>query len=105
MKRLPIVALVIVGLVGACTYRHETVERAAVPAATVVATPAPTGTVVYTEPAVASAMEAPGGDEAAQLLMRRTLRRARVKLPEDPIVAALAAEEDAEDENPPPTKR
>jgi hypothetical protein len=54
MKSLPIFAVVIVGLVGACTYRHETVERPAAPAATVVATPAPAGTVVYTEPAAAA---------------------------------------------------
>jgi hypothetical protein len=54
MKSLPIFAVVIVGLVGACTYRHETVERPAAPAATVVATPAPAGTVVYTEPAAAT---------------------------------------------------
>jgi hypothetical protein len=53
MKSLPIFAVVIVGVVGACTYRHETVERPA-PAATVVATPAPAGTVVYTEPAPAA---------------------------------------------------
>jgi hypothetical protein len=53
MKSLPIFAVAIVGLLGACTYRHETVERP-VPAATVVATPAPAGTVVYTEPAAAA---------------------------------------------------
>lgn len=54
MKSLPILALVAAGLVGACTYKHETVERPAVPAATVVATPPPAGTVVYTDPAPAS---------------------------------------------------
>lgn len=54
MKSFPVFALVITGLVGACTYRHETVERPAAPAATVVATPAPAGTVVYTDPAPAS---------------------------------------------------
>ena len=54
MKSLPILGIVIVGLTGACTYRHETVERPAAPAATVVATPAPSGTVVYTDPAPAS---------------------------------------------------
>lgn len=52
MKSLPILAIVVAGLVGACSYKHETVERpAAAPAATVVATPAPAGTVVYTDPA------------------------------------------------------
>ncbi len=40
MKSLPILALVIAGLVGACSYRHETVERPAPAPATVVATPA-----------------------------------------------------------------
>ena len=54
MKFLPILALVAAGLAGACTYKHETVERPAVPAATIVATPAPTGTVVYTDPAPVS---------------------------------------------------
>ena len=54
MKYVPVFAIVIVGLVSACTYRHETVERAAAPSATVVATPAPAGTVVYTDPAPAS---------------------------------------------------
>ena len=54
MKSLPILALVAAGLAGACTYKHETVERPAVPAATVVATPAPAGTVVYTDPAPVS---------------------------------------------------
>jgi len=49
MKSLPIFAIAIVGLVSACTYRHETVERPAAPAATVVATPVPaSNTVVYT---------------------------------------------------------
>jgi len=53
----PIIAVIAVaGLVGACTYRHETVERPAAPAATVVATPVPaSNTVVYTEPAPATA--------------------------------------------------
>ena len=51
MKSLPVFAIVIVGMVSACTYRHETVERPA-PAATVVATPVPaSNTVVYTDPA------------------------------------------------------
>ena len=52
----PLIAVIaIAGLVGACTYRHETVERPA-PAATVVATPVPaSNTVVYTEPAPATA--------------------------------------------------
>ena len=56
MKSLPILALVVAGLVGACSYRHETVERPApAPAAAVVATPgAPSGTVVYTDPTAAS---------------------------------------------------
>lgn len=49
MKSLPILVFVVAGLTSACTYRHETVERAA-PSATVVATPVPAGTVVYTEP-------------------------------------------------------
>jgi hypothetical protein len=54
MKSLPIFAIVVVGLVSACTYRSETVQRPA-PAATVVATPAPaSSTVVYTDPAPAS---------------------------------------------------
>jgi hypothetical protein len=56
MKSLPIFAIVIVGLVSACTYRHETVERPVAPAATVVATPVPaSNTVVYTDPAPATA--------------------------------------------------
>ena len=51
MKSLPILVLVAAGLVGACSYRHETVERPApAPAAAVVSTPAaPSGTVVYTD--------------------------------------------------------
>ena len=49
MKSFPVFAIAIVGLVSACTYRHETVER---PAATVVATPVPaSNTVVYTDTA------------------------------------------------------
>lgn len=56
MKTLPILAIVVVGLVSACSYRHETVERPAAPAATVVATPVPaSNTVVYTDPAPATA--------------------------------------------------
>ena len=56
MKSLPVFALIIVGLVSDCTYRHETVERPAAPAATVVATPVPaSSTVVYTDPAPATA--------------------------------------------------
>ena len=52
MKSLPVFAIIIVGMVSACTYRHETVERPAAPAATVVATPVPaSNTVVYTDPA------------------------------------------------------
>jgi hypothetical protein len=55
MKSLPVFAIVIVGMVSACTYRHETVERPAAPAATVVATPVPaSNTVVYTDPAPVS---------------------------------------------------
>ena len=55
MKSLPFFAIVIVGMVSACTYRHEVVERPA-PAATVVATPVPaSSTVVYTDPAPATA--------------------------------------------------
>ena len=54
MKSIAVVAIAIVGLVSACTYRHETVERPA-PAATVVATPVPSNTVVYTDPAPATA--------------------------------------------------
>ena len=50
----PVFAIVVVGLVSACTYRHETVERPA-PAAAVVATPVPSSTVVYTDPAPATA--------------------------------------------------
>jgi len=55
MKSFPVFAIAIVGLVSACTYRHETVERPAAPAATVVATPVPANTVVYTDPAPATA--------------------------------------------------
>jgi hypothetical protein len=56
MKSFPVFAIVIVGLVSACTYRHETVQRPAAPAATVVATPVPaSNTVVYTDPAPATA--------------------------------------------------
>ena len=56
MKSLPVFAIIVVGLVRACTYRHETVERPAAPAATVVATPVPaSNTVVYTDPAPATA--------------------------------------------------
>src|SRR5882757_1148873 len=56
MKSFPAFAIIIVaGLVSACTYRHETVERPAAPAATVVATPVPaSNTVVYSDPAPAS---------------------------------------------------
>jgi hypothetical protein len=51
-----IAIVVIAGLASACTYRHETVERPAAPAATVVATPVPaSNTVVYTDPAPATA--------------------------------------------------
>ena len=51
IKSLPILAVLVAGLAGACTYKHETVERpAAAPAGTVVSTPAPSGTVVYTQP-------------------------------------------------------
>ncbi len=58
MKSLSVsaIAIAVVGLVSACTYRHETVERRPAPAATVVATPVPTSnTVVYTDPAPATA--------------------------------------------------
>jgi hypothetical protein len=55
MKSLTVFAIVIAGLVSACTYRHETVERPARPAATAVVTPVPTSnTVVYTEPVPAA---------------------------------------------------
>ena len=56
MKSFPAFAIIaVVGLVSACTYRHETVERPAAPAATVVATPVPaSNTVVYSDPAPAS---------------------------------------------------
>lgn len=56
MKSLPLIAIIAVGILSACTYRHETVERpAAAPASTVVATPVPaSNAVVYTEPAPAS---------------------------------------------------
>jgi hypothetical protein len=55
MKSLPVFAIILVGMVSACTYRHETVERPAAPAATVVATPVPaSNTVVYTDPAPAA---------------------------------------------------
>jgi hypothetical protein len=56
MKFLSVFAIVALGLVSACTYRHETVERRPAPAATVVATPVPaSNTVVYTDPAPATA--------------------------------------------------
>ena len=51
MKFLPIFAIISVGLMSACTYRHETVAAAPPAATTIVATPAPSGTVIYTEPA------------------------------------------------------
>mgnify|MGYP003575376777 FL=1 len=52
MKLLSVFAIVVIGLLSACTYRHETVERRPAPAATVVATPVPASdTVVYTDPA------------------------------------------------------
>lgn len=55
MKSLPVFAIVVAGLLSACTYRHETVERPAAPAATVVATPVPSSNaVVYTDPAPAA---------------------------------------------------
>jgi hypothetical protein len=55
MKSLAVLVLAATGLTGACTYRHEVVERPATPASTVVATPVPSSnTVVYTEPAPAS---------------------------------------------------
>ena len=56
MKTLPILAIVVVGLVSACSYRHETVERPAAPAATAVATPVSASyPVVYTDPTPALA--------------------------------------------------
>jgi hypothetical protein len=52
MNSFPVFAIVMVGLLSACTYRHETVERPVAPAAAVVATPVPaSNTVVYTDPA------------------------------------------------------
>ena len=55
MKSLPIFAIIAIGMVSACTYRHETVERRPAPAATVVATPVPaSNTVVYTDPVPAA---------------------------------------------------
>jgi hypothetical protein len=54
MKSLPIFALVVAGLLGACSYRHETVERPAPAPVAAVATPAPVGTVVYTDPSGAT---------------------------------------------------
>ena len=54
MKSLTVSAIVIAGLVSACTYRHETVQRPA-PATTAVVTPVPaSNTVVYTDPAPAA---------------------------------------------------
>lgn len=54
MKFFNILAIVAVGLgLGACSYKSETVQQPT-RAATVVATPAPSGTVVYTDPAPAS---------------------------------------------------
>lgn len=56
MKLFSVFAIVVIGLLSACTYRHETVERRPAPAATVVATPVPaSNTVVYTDPAPATA--------------------------------------------------
>lgn len=43
-------------------------------------------------------------DEATELLTRRTLRRARVRLPEDPIVAALGIDDDPGEVSPQATK-
>jgi hypothetical protein len=48
--------------------------------------------------------ESPASNEASELLVRRTLRRARVRLPEDPIVAALGLEEEADDTDPAATE-
>ncbi len=55
MKPLIILATAAGLLAGACSVKHETVERPATPTATTtVATPTPSGTVVYSEPATAS---------------------------------------------------
>jgi hypothetical protein len=55
MKPLITLAIASSLLVGACSFKHETVERPATPATTTtVATPTPSGTVVYSEPATAS---------------------------------------------------
>lgn len=51
MKTLPLaaIAVIVVGLASACSFRSETVQRPA-PATTVTTAPAPS-TVVYTDPA------------------------------------------------------
>jgi hypothetical protein len=53
MKYLPLVAAALVASLGACSIREERTVQQPAPAA-VVATPAP-GTVVYTDPAPATA--------------------------------------------------
>ena len=53
-KCLPIVALALVASVAACEYKEQRTVQQPAPAATVVATPAPAGSVVYTQPAPAT---------------------------------------------------
>jgi hypothetical protein len=54
MKSLPILAVVLVASLGACSIKETRTVQQPVPAATVVATPAAPGTVVYTDPAPAT---------------------------------------------------
>ena len=55
MKSLPLLAVVLVASLGACSIKEERVVQQPAPAATVVATPAAPGTGVYTDPAPATA--------------------------------------------------
>jgi hypothetical protein len=53
-KSLIIVALALVASATACEYKEQRTVQQPAPAATVVATPAPAGSVVYTQPAPAT---------------------------------------------------
>jgi hypothetical protein len=55
MKHLPIVAVVLVASLGACSIKEERTVQTPAPSAAVVTTPAAPGTVVYTDPAPATA--------------------------------------------------
>ena len=55
MNYLPLLAVVLVGSLGACSIKETRTVQQPAPAATVVATPAAPGTVVYTDPAPATA--------------------------------------------------